>query len=263
MIINDIKYYVVLYIVRKEGFPEYEAHFEDFQELNMFIRKNLNNIKYLENQMAYSLVEAVDGKPDALSWFSNIQWKEFSDEQIHQEIEDFIESEKEIIEEFERIDEFSKEIHYFEGDEDYQSKRSHFKDLSYVCPRCLHEVTDCRCATYPYYLVQIDKLMVPIIRELNSKGYKTTACCAGHPDNKEEFKGSGIYIAFAENYEFDEDFPDGGKYSLSRHTLTYHVPEDCEDLVEFQRKTLWQLEDWAEMLFGIDFWNSDEDDEIE
>lgn len=212
--------------------------------------------------MAYSLVEAIDGEPDALSWFSNIQWKEFSNEQINQEIEDFIVNEKEDREEFERIDEFSKEIHYFEDDEDYQRKRSQLKDLSYVCPRCLHEVNSCRCATYPYYLVQIDKLMVSIIRELNSKGYQTKGCCAGHPDKEDEFKGSGIYIAFAENYEFEEAFPKGGKYSFSKHTLTYHVPEDCKDLVEFQRKTLWQLEDWAEMLFERDFWSSEEDEEI-
>lgn len=261
MVINGIDYYVGLYIMGADGFPEYEAHFEDFHALNAFIRENADNPKYTNNQMCYSFVEDIDGEPDAFSWVSNIEWQAFSDEQMQYEIDEFIEMMAEQKEEDARVDEFSKEIHYHEDGVDYQKKQRHFDDIAYVCPHCLRTVDDCRCALYPWYLVQIDKLLVPIIRELNSKGYKTTGCCAGHPQD-EEFKGSGVYIAFAEDYDFDEPFPDGGKYSKSKHTISY-IPaeEDYDNLVDFQMNVLQRLEDWAEMLFEINFFDDAEEDE--
>lgn len=262
MIINGIDYYVGLYIMGADGFPEYETHFEDFHALNTFIRKNADNPRYTQNQMCYSFLENIDGEPGAFSWVSNISWCEFSDERIQTEIDNFIEDEIENTEHWAKVDQFSKEIHYFDEGVDYTKKRHHFKDIAYVCPRCIRHVEDCRCAGYPYYLVQIDKLMVPIIRELNSKGYKTIGCCAGHPDD-DEFKGSGIYIAFAENYAFDEPFPAGGKYSNAKHAISYIPTEDdYDDLIGFQTNVLYRLEDWAEMLFEIDFsMDVDEDDE--
>ena len=248
MVINGIDYYVGLYIMGADGFPEYEAHFEDFHALNAFIRENADNPKYTNNQMCYSFVEDIDGEPDAFAMFRAV-------------IEVAREMMAEQKEEDARVDEFSKEIHYHEDGVDYQKKQRHFDDIAYVCPHCLRTVDDCRCALYPWYLAQIDKLLVPIIRELNSKGYKTTGCCAGHPQD-EEFKGSGVYIAFAEDYDFDEPFPDGGKYSKSKHTISY-IPaeEDYDNLVDFQMNVLQRLEDWAEMLFEINFFDDAEEDE--
>ena len=91
--------------------------------------------------------------------------------------------------------------------------------------------------------------MLPIIRELNEKGYKTTGCCAGHPSEGY----LNIYICFAEDYDFDEPFPDGGRYSKSKHSISYTVSaEDCDNLADFQRGTLYKLSDWAEMLFELE-----------
>ncbi len=253
MIINGIEYFVALYTMDSDGYPEYEAHFEDFYELNKFICENVDNPKYINNQMCYSFVENIDGEPDAFSWVIKFVWTVFLDDEIKHEIDEFIEYEKENKEHWAKVDEFSKEIHYFEDGADYQKKQHHLKDIAYVCPRCIREVDDCRCATYPYYLVQVDKLMVPIIRELNSKGYKTTGCCAGHPE-EDEFKTTGLYIAFAEEYDFDEPFPEGGKYSKAKHIISYAPSdEDYKNLVEFQMDILDQLQDWAEMLFEVDY----------
>lgn len=260
MVINGIDYFVGLFTEGADGFPEYEAHFEDFHALNAFIRQNADNPKYLDNHMCYAFMENIDGEPNSFSQTCNIPWAEFSDERIQEEIEDFIEFGRENIEYWTKFDEASKNIHYFDNGADYQKKRSHLKDLAYVCPNCIRDIRDCRCAVYPYYLVQIDRLMVPIIRELNSKGYKTTGCCAGHPES-DEYKHSSIYIAFAEDYDFDEPFPEGGKYSKVKHTISY-IPteENYDDLEGFQMDVLQRLEDWAEMLFEIDFF---EDMDIE
>jgi hypothetical protein len=237
----------------EDGFPKDDEYFEDFYALNEFIRNNADNPKYINNQMYYCFEENIDGEPGGFSWVDEIEWSVLSDEEIQFKIDDFIEFEKENEEECAKVDEFSKEIHYFDTGEDYKKKQYHLKDIAYVCPTCIRSVEDCRCPTYPYYLVQVDKLMVPIIRELNSKGYKTTGCCAGHPE-EEEFKTTGLYIAFAEEYDFDEPFPEGGKYSKAKHIISYAPSdEDYKNLVDFQMDILDQLQDWAEMLFEVDY----------
>ena len=43
MRIKEIDYYVAIYEMDQDGFPEYLAHFEDFYALNAFIRDNVNN----------------------------------------------------------------------------------------------------------------------------------------------------------------------------------------------------------------------------
>lgn len=180
---------------------------------------------------------------------------------MEHEIKLFIEDEEEQAEYQKTVDEFSREIHYMGENADYMKKQHHLADIAYVCPSCIRPVEDCRCALYPYYLVQIDKLMVPIIRELNEKGYKTTGCCAGHPD-QEEFVVSGIYIAFADEYDFDEPFPEGVRYSKSRHTIHFTPnAEDCDDLMKFQEETLDKLLYWAEMLFAVDEYDNMYDDD--
>ena len=93
MIINGIEYFVGLYTMGEDGSPNDEMYFKDFYALNDFIRQNADNSKYLRVQMCYSLVEVIDGEPDAFSWLSNIQWSVFSDEQIQDEIDNFIEDE--------------------------------------------------------------------------------------------------------------------------------------------------------------------------
>lgn len=136
------------------------------------------------------------------------------------------------------------EIRYTEYNGDYQEKQSHLKDLSYACPRCLREINDCRCAHYPEYLVQIDTLMLPIIRELNSKGYKTTGCCAGHPSEYIE----SIYINFASDYDFNIPFPEGGKYSKSMKNLSYRRQNHDKTFSDFQADIINELKEWAESL---------------
>lgn len=138
MIINGINYCVALYKIGDDGFPEYKAHFEDFYKLNAFIKENAENPQYLNNQMCYSFVEIVDGEPDTFSWVQNIQWCEFSDEQIQRELSDFIETEAELNAEFEKADEFSREIHYYAEDVDYRKN----KFASKICPMCVLTVSE-------------------------------------------------------------------------------------------------------------------------
>jgi len=261
MKIKGIDYFVAVYEMDQQGYPEYLAHFVDFHALNTFIRDNADNPKYAKASLCYSFVENIDGEPAPFSWVQAFQFEEFSAEQMEQEIEIFIEDLEIQGDLDKKVDEFSKEIHYMGEDTDYMAKRHHLADIAYVCPSCIRPVEDCHCSLYPYYLVQIDKAMVPIIRKLNAKGYKTTGCCAGHPD-QEDFLASGIYIAFAEDYDFDEPFPEGAQYSKARHTIMF-MPnvEGYDNLVKFQEQTLDKLSDWVDMLFALDELDCSYDDE--
>ena len=54
-------------------------------------------------------------------------------------------------------------------------------------------------------VVEIDELMIPVIKTLNEKGYCTEYCCSGH-------YGDGYtntYIKFSEWVELPEELPDG------------------------------------------------------
>lgn len=73
--------------------------------------------------------------------------------------------------------------------------------------------------------VEIDDLIVPVIKELNEKRYITRFCCAGHyyPNKDEEldwvyYRNSNAYIAF-EPYVKIPSIPDGWKYEPHNNTI--------------------------------------------
>ena len=251
MIIEGIEYFIALFIDDATDGSELEdLYFHDFKEFNQFIFDNKNNPKYANVNLSYSFVESINGNPGAFSWTKPIKFEEMSDQEIEHEIVDYKDFLEENCQESMAVDEWSKQIHYLGEDEDYLSKREHLNDISYVCPSCLRLVEDCRCNLYPYYLVQIDTLILPIIRLLNSKGYTTTGCCAGHPlTEREQFIVDGIYICFDQDYDFANDCPEGGIYEKVKNCIRILPKEDdLDDLEYFQQRALDDLLEWAELL---------------
>ena len=59
-----------------------------------------------------------------------------------------------------------------------------------VCNKCFKEKCNCN----NNYKIEIDKNILPIIQELNNKGYGTRFCCEGHP----------IYFYIYFKYNFEE-----------------------------------------------------------
>jgi hypothetical protein len=59
-------------------------------------------------------------------------------------------------------------------------------------------------------IVEIDELFVPVIIELNKKGYNTVACCSSHFDSNSHNAYSS-YIYFDDEYKFSS-LPDGYMY---------------------------------------------------
>lgn len=259
--IEGINYSILLLIDGIDGKNSQEHVFSDFSAMNSFIQSNKDHPEYAHCHVEYTLVETNDtGECGSYSWTKTIAFREFSDDDIRKAIEAQQSWLSETSELSKNLDNYMKSINYLPNDSDYQEKRARLEEFTYVCPFCIRELEDCRCRHYPYYLMQIDRKILPVIRELNSKGYKTTGCCAGHP-NQEEFKSAGIYICFDRDYDFDEPFPEGSEYFKSKHSLSIIPPETCDDLNLFQQEAIWRLSDWAEMLFDLsdDFYDSFED----
>lgn len=80
----------------------------------------------------------------------------------------------------------------------------------------LDRLRKCLFSTNGYPLESIDEDMIPIITELNERGYYTTYCCQGHPNNKTRWSA---YISFNNNYDFPINVPlwEYGKSSLVKH----------------------------------------------
>ena len=117
----------------------------------------------------------------------------------------------------------------------------------------MNELNHCTCHSYPYYTIQIDRLLVPVIKELNEKGYYTSQSCAGHPGYLCLVDSQFVYVAFRENYHFAISFPDGSKYRKDSNALCFDVPEEGENwnletLREYQKASIEKLLRWAKKL---------------
>lgn len=133
------------------------------------------------------------------------------------------------------------------------------------CPHCnkfevskkadfIHTKADC-----PGRLVKLDSNMAPIIKELNSLGFKTEYCCSGHP--KENYVTS--YIMFAEAYPEVKDAAEKSKLQYEEHcefldknAEKYYIPEDdpkwndfiwIEDLTKTNKKLCIVRDDYTNL----------------
>lgn len=256
MIIDGIEYNILLFVNDENDEAIDELYFDSFEQYNEFAREQ-KHTKYDNATFAYTFVEMIDGEPDPYSWTMPIDIHELSESQIQEIVDEYREFLIDNKENSHNIDRFSREIHY--RTDGQKHKKTGLEDRCYVCPACLNVVEECECPHYPYYLVQIDRLILPIIKELNSKGYKTTGCCAEHP--KEETRFMNIHICFDKEYDFDEPFPEGARYSKLRHSISFTSEvSDYQEALAYQQDSLDKLSDWAEMLFEIEeYYDEDED----
>ncbi|MBQ8333676.1 MAG: hypothetical protein IJX93_07875 [Clostridia bacterium] len=123
-----------------------------------------------------------------------------------------------------------------------------------------HEDQTCVPDGYVY----IDELIAPTIAVLNQKGYTTTFCCAGHPENdwfliddgeESGFSESGnarnAYIAFAKGIELPS-LPGGfetERYDWDDFKLTirkrYVFDDDYFERAQQILETMKELYEWA------------------
>ncbi len=248
MIINDIEYAVRFWIDDEDGETILDEVFSSLEEMNEFIEKMWRKPEYADVTVYFSPVEVINGKPDdsvrwhfELSPFMPLEEAEIKD--YYYEFKDSLRVSKEMAERLGQDTKFEPR----EDSIDYERKKKHRADITYICPYCFREVDDCRCSSYSYHLVQIDKLMVPIIRTLNKKGYITTACCSGH---LEENHSLSIYIAFKNEHDFGNNLPVGAVYSKAEQVVRYTGLENMagEVRARFQNDCIESITAWADSL---------------
>ena len=95
-------------------------------------------------------------------------------------------------------------------------------------------------------VVEIDELMIPVIKTLNEKGYCTEYCCSGH-------YGDGYtntYIKFSEWVELPEELPDGFVYEERGNVIRKNYVDNLhpnEKYIEILNTTK-DLIEWADNL---------------
>ena len=126
------------------------------------------------------------------------------------------------------------------------------EDQTLVCDACYYPIDECTCEEKGLGAVPIDTRYVPIIRELNKKGYCTKFCCAGHekqyatryfsPDIMFKYENDFAvplpeeYVYFRKNCEIrlrsDLHLPDGSDIEAAR---AFH-DRITDDLAEWVHK---------------------------
>ena len=95
-------------------------------------------------------------------------------------------------------------------------------------------------------VVEIDELMIPVIKTLNEKGYCTEYCCSGH-------YGDGYtntYIKFSEWVELPEELPDGFVYEERGNVIRKNYVDNLhpnQKYIEILNTTK-DLIEWADNL---------------
>lgn len=248
MIINDIEYAIRFWIDDEADETILDEVFGTLEEMNEFIEKIWHDPQYEDLIAKFSPVEVINGEPEeAVRYIYEIDplmpLEASEIEDYLYDIEADFRASAEMAERFGEDTKFTPK----EDAADYESKRKHRDEFTYICPYCFRELDDCRCATYPYHLVQIDKLIVPIVRTLNQKGYITTACCSGHID---ELHCCCIYLAFKDEHNFGSNIPAGAAYAKTGHTLSYNGLDKMtrEERITFQAECIEKLTAWADAL---------------
>ena len=95
-------------------------------------------------------------------------------------------------------------------------------------------------------VVEIDELMIPVIKTLNEKGYCTEYCCSGH-------YGDGYtntYIKFSEWVELPEELPNGFVYEERGNVIRKNYVDNLhpnQKYIEILNTTK-DLIEWADNL---------------
>lgn len=122
-------------------------------------------------------------------------------------------------------------VHNDNCDKKSEAEHLPLSAYKYLCPHCWNEVEKCSCSGYPYFLVQIDVGLQEVVKDLNKKGYFTTATCEGHPENG----NNSFYINFEKGYHFD--LPTGFNWDDFNVRCTFQG-ETTEELIRDKEEKL-------------------------
>ena len=103
--------------------------------------------------------------------------------------------------------------------------------MGYICSKCFKIYKEgankeCGVGGCRGEIVQIDELLLPTIKVLNKKGYKTESCCSGHFDNLDD----RCYIKFADEININNLTIEGYEVGSNNVIEKWFYYEDKESI---------------------------------
>jgi hypothetical protein len=100
--------------------------------------------------------------------------------------------------------------------------------------------------------VQIDASILPAVKELNEKGYRTAWSCGGHvyPTQEDgQVKMDGIYLSFKKRYDF-ASVPKGARYWKMGLSINFKPPYGGteDEYLAYLEEARSALADWVRSL---------------
>lgn len=135
MIINDIEFALRMWIDDVDGKTLLDEVFDSFEEMNEYIKETWKEPQNGDMTATFSPVEVVNGKPEeAVSLLYDIYpYMPLESSEIEGYIFDIKADFKRIAEQNERMDAQTAFVPQEEA-EDYERKKSHLKEIAYICP---------------------------------------------------------------------------------------------------------------------------------
>lgn len=220
-----------------------EGEFINIYRINEYIRSTMGKPEYSGATASLWPMEVVGGICWGRSYGYTLEQYDIITNHISNDIADYV---LEMIEKREQYNGYVEEPlspELYSEPEDYTKKQAIRDEYTYICPFCLHELEDCRCEHYPWTVVQIDTILLPVIRELNEKGYRTAHSCSGHKS------GDELMIAFQHEYYY-RPIPRGFYYGESSFVLFRPCPEGLSEEAyrAFRQESADALLKWAQEL---------------
>ena len=245
MIIQNIEVAFCLSVNDEDEKEIDEKIFFDFEEMNAYIKKTWMLQEYCCVTAFFQVLEVIDGEPSNVAAYQfDINYMPLEDSEIEDYIYDISQEIKYSQELKACLEDYPFQRITFAGD--YERKKIGLEEITYLCPHCFNELLDCKCQEYPWYLIQVDTAIVPIIRILNLKGYVTSACCAGHAEDSSSIS---MYIAFEKEHCFSS-LPEGFVYSKLGKSISMDMPREQtkEEYLDKQEIALELLQIWSDEL---------------
>lgn len=254
LVIEDIEFAIKLWFEDEcnRAVDGEEYIFEDFPSFNAWLEEHYLDWNYLDWDAYWDFVEVSGGEVGSIGGEIALDLLAPLDDD---EIKDAIDEQKKHIawgvehaSEKREFDFTSLRV----AKTPPQSKEIPLEDFVYVCPNCIQPLTECRCSHYPWVAVQIDASILPAVKELNEKGYRTAWSCGGHvyPTQEDgQVKMDGIYLSFKKRYDF-ASVPEGARYWKMGLSINFKPPYGGteDEYLAYLEEARSALADWVRSL---------------
>ncbi len=245
----DMTYRFELAIIDKNGNEVFSKKFLEFFDIRNWIKENYNSNELMEE--AKGIVYCYNNDFEAVDFEMHLDSLEPMDDKTY---EYYITNICSIDAECRLM---AKEAPKIEFEPDYLRKELIEEDEEnesvYACAHCIKPIDECQCKFHDY-AISVDRPMLPIVKNLNYRGFKTMGCCCGHPRKsfKEGRNISYMYIKLDKKYTFTEKLPRPFRYTEGNLIIEAEYDFNSEEEGLKKRQELLDiLEQWSNKIWNF------------